>query len=421
MKENEESNFDCMSENKLLLTQSVLFAPELSASHDEHAFLLANFLGVVAKTADALLPLLSGKRLVYLTGAADVVAAAIAPCADADVQFRVVGELVRGAVPGVPSVTLGQVPINVHNVGVLFRDFFTGADFFREINATHKFQALTESNKPDVALRTGLYMSNVEQQADGGLLFHLLPCSSNLRGPTENFAPIDRQILAATNALTPYLFEQPVAVNHVLAQVYHNARVGDHEKKARIARHSDKTHSVPPEAIFAFATFYSGLEGVRHANFDWTHGKTSLLTQLELSLKHPDAHPHLARQFRVALSPNSLFLMTREMNRLYTHEIKPSTLPVERLPLRLGYVMRCSNQLAVHRNGQTFVKVDGGDERALVPMTGEIAATIKALYFDENVDDKVVDYPPLIASFNAGDYLPPTLNPTGPEPANHSD
>ncbi len=58
-------------------------------------------------------------------------------------------------------ITNGQVPINLHNQGVYFRQLFNTYDYFDQITQSHKFQRLTESNKPSNAFRSGIYLSNV--------------------------------------------------------------------------------------------------------------------------------------------------------------------------------------------------------------------------------------------------------------------
>jgi len=55
------------------------------------------------------------------------------------------------------------------------------------------------------------------------------------------------------------------------------------------------------------------------------------------------------------LYPNSVFIMSLEMNRLYTHEISPSHLPMDLIPLRLGYVIRCSKTKAIYKDNKTYI------------------------------------------------------------------
>jgi hypothetical protein len=98
------------------------------------------------------------------------------------------------------SIRIGQVPLNYHNVGVYYKGFHSENDisdqakegnrYFAAIRANHRFQGLTESNKPGVSYRKGLYLSDVTEDDSNGqdLHFHLLRCSTNLDGPTENLA-----------------------------------------------------------------------------------------------------------------------------------------------------------------------------------------------------------------------------------------
>lgn len=59
--------------------------------------------------------------------------------------------------------------------------------------------------------------------------------------------------------------------------------------------------------------------------------------------------------FDITLYPNSVFVMSLDMNRLYTHEIIPSILPIDRIPTRMGYVIRCSKTNAIFKNEQTYI------------------------------------------------------------------
>lgn len=307
---------------------------------------------------------------------------------------------------------------HIPNIGILFPRFFDdGRDYYADFNAAHATQALTESNKEGVALRKGLYMSHVEATGQGdGLAFHLLRCSTNFHGPTENFRDVDHDILARTNEAVRRHFPGAAPVNHVLAQVYHNrpASRGVREAKAVIKRHADKTKDMPGNGVLAFATFY---------NFDGCaagpcptdaldvcfNRKSSMLTDMLFVLKREENHPHLQPRVRVKLYPNSLLVVPLETNRLYTHELKAPVLPAHLLPTRLGYVMRCSNQRALHRDGRTFLLYGEGIETPMEAMTPEVAAAVRAAYLQENATDAVVEYPAFAASFNEGDYQAPLL------------
>ena len=99
--------------------------------------------------------------------------------------------------------------------------------------------------------------------------------------------------------------------------------------------------------------------------------------------------------------------MPLSTNRLYTHEIQPSILDAEMLPTRLGYVVRCSKTEAVHRDGTTFLVVDG----KLVPLeppSEEGMLALRALYAAENKTHDFIDYGTQFRfSMNSGDYKAP--------------
>ncbi|VAW72812.1 hypothetical protein MNBD_GAMMA10-1619 [hydrothermal vent metagenome] len=61
-------------------------------------------------------------------------------------------------------------------------------------------------------------------QVSEGLHFNLLPCSTNLLAPTENFGANDRHVVDVLNQEAARIFENQAPLNHVLAQVYHNTR-----------------------------------------------------------------------------------------------------------------------------------------------------------------------------------------------------
>ena len=114
-------------------------------------------------------------------------------------------------------VTSGQVPLNIHGVGVFYPQFFNDSvDYFKSIESAHQFQTLTESNKPGSAFRTGIYLTGVINE-DDGLKFHLLRCSSNFSGPTDNFRDIDDSIVDSVNNACQSVFTNPGSLNHVLA------------------------------------------------------------------------------------------------------------------------------------------------------------------------------------------------------------
>ncbi len=282
-----------------------------------------------------------------------------------------------------------------HSIGSYYDQFFNNADYFALITQQHTFQNLTESNKQGVAYRKGLYISEVTDDGD----FHLLRCSTNFNGPTEGFTSVDRQIL---NQINPLCRLWGLAeVNHVLAQVYINNP--EQNKKAKIKEHSDKTKDMPSNGCIAFCTFYdSPVDDPRK------------LTTLRFKSKET------GEKVNLQLGSNSLFLMPLSSNRLWTHEIVPSQLPIEQLPTRLGYVCRCSKTEAIHEDGKTYiihehVEDEDGDgyiiRQALHKPTDLERLKLKTLYAKEIATTEVIDYGDIDFSLNDGDYLPPIKSP----------
>jgi hypothetical protein len=315
-------------------------------------------------------------------------------------------------------VDLGQVPILVHGVGVYYRRFFDpGSDHFNRICTEHAFQSLTESTKPGKAHRTGIYLTPVKQDGEE-LHFRLLRCSTNLSGPTENFRVNDRRIVDALNQEAAFIFQNQAPLNHVLAQIYHNtsAAAAPKQSKARISAHADKTKDMPINGIMAFCTFYDQLDKLRPLTkddaFDYGYKGTSGLTRLRFRLKEPVVERPgcaLPTQFTLTLYPNSVFFMPLSTNRLYTHEIQSPALDAELLPTRLGYVVRCSSAEAVHKNGHTFLKMDGKLVK-LAPPTLEGMNELRKLYAEENKTQAFIDYgDKFLFSMNTGDYIAPRI------------
>ncbi|MFG2481832.1 hypothetical protein ACGFSI_03610 [Streptomyces virginiae] len=316
-------------------------------------------------------------------------------------------------------VDVGRVPVRVHGAGVYYRRFFDlDADHFGRIRAQHAFQSLTESTKPGTAHRSGIYLTPVEQSGDE-LHFRLLRCSTNLSGPTEGFRATDTLIVEALNREAATVFRGQAPLNHVLAQIYHNtgATAERKQSKARISAHADKTKDMPLNGVMAFCTFYDGLEKLRPLSDDaFDHGvkRASGLTQLRFRLKEPMAEAEqdgvaLPPQFDLTLYPGSVFFMPLSTNRLYTHEIRPSTLGADALPTRLGYVVRCSSAEAVHKGGRTYLKAAGGPVELGLP-TPEGMDELRKLYAEENRTSSFIDYgDELLFSMNTGDYVAPRV------------
>jgi hypothetical protein len=316
-------------------------------------------------------------------------------------------------------ISIGQVPINIHNVGVYFRNFFNPPkDYFGMISSSHQFQALTESTKPGTAFRSGIYLTKVEE-SDEEIKFRLLRCSSNLRGPTDNFRAADTEVVSQVNEIAAQFFEQPTELNHVLAQVYENQIITTEstkqvERKAKIKEHSDKTKDMPRNGLMAFCTFYNqteleNIQGLkRRTGYDFCYHSTSVLTKIRFRLKKDavEAHPELEQKFDVTLYPNSVLIVSLSTNRLYTHEIVPSGLPIDKLPTRMGYVIRCSKTEAVFKDGQTYI-VNGSDRIKLEESTFDGVKELRDIYFQENATSDMINYRLFNFSLNQGDYERP--------------
>lgn len=314
-------------------------------------------------------------------------------------------------------VTLGEVPININNVGVYFRNFFNNEkDYHKLIMKEHKFQKLTESNKKNKALRSGIYLTKVEKQ-DKDIKFKLLRCSTNFTGPTDNFRESDKEIIENVNKMRKLFYKDSYELNHVLAQTYHNTISDDKERKAVIKRHSDKTKDMPKNGLIAFCTFYENYtkDGFNHLtcvnkskkdSYDYVYkGNTSVLTKLRFVLKSTVKDEKYVKKFDVTLYPHSVFIIPLSTNRLYTHEIIPSNLPIQYIPTRMGYVIRCSNTNALFKNNKTYIDDNGLIE--LTEPTKDGIERLKALYRDENITTKLVEYKGFNFSLNEGDYIEP--------------
>jgi hypothetical protein len=381
-----------MTENKLIINKHFLYK---NVDMPEYEHILNNFCGtIIANMNDAIDP----NAVIYLSG----------NIKDIDMEINItykhiyVIKEVSFNYEGFDIITINQLPLNIHNVGIYFKNLFDlDNDYFDAINNDHKFQSLTESNKQSNAFRTGIYLTKVEE-IDKDIHFNLMRCSSNFDGPTDNFSSIDDEILDKVNSVAEHFFEEKVELNHVLAQIYNNTKTGgvdgNSERKAKISRHSDKTKDMPRNALMAFCTFYK----------DFKDKNDQVLTRLRFRLKKDIVDPTLEPKFDIVLHPNSVFLMSLYTNRLYTHEIVPSCLSVDKLPTRMGYVIRCSDTKAVFKNDRTYINKNNSLIELEDP-TEKGVKELKDLYYKENMTNEMIYYENFHFSLNGGDYKKPLI------------
>lgn len=272
-----------------------------------------------------------------------------------------------------------------------FKNFFD-KNYFNLIKNSHNFQDLTESNKPGISYRKGLYLTKCFRENDI-VNFKLLRCSTNLKGPTENFNEFDEEIIKKVNEMTISLGYK-AELNHVLAQIYNNYVVDGKDKKAKIKEHSDKTKDMNSDGLIVFCTFYD---------------TDSILNESQLTKLRFRSKENRENKLDIVLHQNSLLIIPLSTNRLYTHEIIPSYLNVENIPTRLGYVIRCSNTNAIFKDNKVFVKNDNEELTELKKPTVEDIKLLKDLYAMENKSIDVIDYSIIKNEFslNDGDYLCP--------------
>lgn len=403
-------------DNKISKDKNILFVfsyKEENAS-EELIYLIKNFCGKVVKNPLNLIDEAKDKRI-YVCGNIDELKNKTLPLnIIKELSFNVEHYKNENA----QIIALGKVPVLVENAGVYFRRLFDEDDYFNKIKNEHEFQHLTESNKQGRAFRKGIYLTEIlkeESKEEKEVLhFRLLRCSSNLTGPTDNFRKPDQEIIQTLNEAAKYVFENETSLNHVLAQIYENKKVEgikNKETKARIKAHSDKTKDMLSNGLIAFCTFYDKnnfqeLKPSSTDRYDWCYKNKSGLTRLFFKLKKTVNDETLAKEFTVVLYPNSVFIIPLSINRLYTHEIRPSMLNVDRIPIRMGYVVRCSKTESLFMDDQTYIKENGALIK-LEEITPETRTDLRNSYYEENKTENMVEYGKVHFSMNKGDYQKP--------------
>lgn len=405
------------TENSLSHSKNILINLADKNSKDADLnYLLTHFCGNTVSSFDDI-PSLNDKNRVYIVG--DLTK--FTDCINESVELLIIEEFSFNIEhinnTKFKLISHGQVPLNIHNAGVYYRKLFDDKrDYFSKITAEHEFQQLTESNKPTTALRKGIYISKVTEAKDEQLHFYLLRCSSNLTGATDNLRETDHRVVNLVNEAAKFDFTLPTGLNHVLAQIYENKAKDENnpkDVKAKIKAHSDKTKDMPKAGLIAFCTFYENskfaeLKPSKTDSFDWCYKKSSALTRLIFKLKPTVTDESLVKEFTVTLYPNSVFIIPLSTNRLYTHEIRPSVLNIDKIPIRMGYVIRCSNLEAVYKNNKTFIK-ENDELIEMKNINDENMLDLRDAYYQENKYQSHVDYGTVHFSMNSGDYKKPIL------------
>lgn len=383
------------NENTIAFEHNILYLPTGT---------MEDFCGRVSNDKDEVERALKGsKRTVYLAGDVSLFSRTDNAYIVRDMAYNYKENDSR-------CIGLGQIPLSIHGLGVFFRNLFeekTYNSLFDSITSEHEFQQLTESNKDSNALRTGIYLSPVHALEDGSLEFNLLRCSTNFEGPTEGFQNTDRYIVDRVNTACNSVFDKNVHLNHVLAQIYN---LSETSKKARIKEHSDKTKDMPDDGLIVFSTFYSTLPSqskhITQDGFDIKYKGSSVLSQLHFKLKDSVEVKNLVKEFTVPLYPNSVFVIPLSTNRLYKHEVKPSPFDKSIAPVRLGYIIRCSNVKAQCKDGETYIN---GQLKMDRNPSEESVEDLKRRYYYENQSHEKVQYNEINFSMNRGDYMEPIL------------
>jgi len=165
---------------------------------------------------------------------------------------------------------------------------------------------------------------------------------------------------------------------------------------------------MPKNAVMAFCSFYKQNLGSTFKNQKNNLDNENVLTKLRFRFKKEAYDDKYEKKFDIVLHPNSVFLIPLFTNRIYTHEIIPSNLPVDKLPTRMGYVIRCSNTNSVYKDGKTFIVKDNKYIELEEP-TDEGIKELKNLYYKENRTIEKVFYDKFYFSLNRGDYTKPIV------------
>jgi hypothetical protein len=78
------------------------------------------------------------------------------------------------------------------------------------------------------------------------------------------------------------------------------------------------------------------------------------------------------------------------------------------IPIRLGYVLRCSKTNAIYKDDQTYIIKDNKYIKLQYP-TDENITELKNFYYKENLTTENIIYPDFDFSMNRGDNKKPII------------
>lgn len=396
-----------MTENNLILNKhTLIIINEQLENYDTTTidYVTNNFAGIITNNLDITY---QENLLIYLTGNINVNLEKL----QIFNNIFIIKELSYNFDKNDYCISIDNIPLNIHNVGIFFKQYFDiNKNYFDLISEAHQFQLLKESDKPTNAYRTGIYITKVEELNDE-IKFKLLRCSTNLNGSTDNFRDVDNEIINNVNKTAEYFFEEKTDLNHVLAQIYGNTKKNNKNKKAKIKAHSDKTKDMLKNGVMAFCSFYHNhIETVNCDNiYEYCCNHPILLTKIKFRLKNSVIDEKYKKMFDIILYPNSLLLIPLSTNRIYTHEIIPSGMPIENIPIRMGYVIRCSKTNSIYKNNKTYIYDNNNNLIELEKPTIENIDNLKNLYYAENMTTDIIDYGIVNFSLNEGDYEKPIV------------
>ncbi|MBW4511779.1 MAG: hypothetical protein KME64_35545 [Scytonematopsis contorta HA4267-MV1] len=145
------------TENKIIKNKNYLLVIEDNNLNNDVQYLKEIFCGKIISTL-AELPTNVNEIKIYACGDMSTIKDCNLPIFVIQ-EYSITASTNLGA--NFTDISLGEVPISIHDAGVYYRRLFKGVDYFYKITSEHEFQELTESNKGVSALRKGIYLCEV--------------------------------------------------------------------------------------------------------------------------------------------------------------------------------------------------------------------------------------------------------------------